>query len=148
VYTSQATQVQVLGYSTKEETWLGLCFVPFPGSSSSGDQVLGARTHPEVGGVSYHLPHPSGSVCWVYKGAPSQVCCVSLLWSWSWSLAAPLLAGVNRPESQEVLVSKEACLQFGREYISRATIACPHLPVSSRGWASPQQASSAHSFVL
>ena len=44
-------------------------------------------------------------------GAPSQVCCVSLLGSWS--LAATLPADVNGPESLEVLVSNEACLQFG-----------------------------------
>ena len=41
-----ATQVQVLGYSTKAQTWLGLRFVPFPGLSSSGDQVLGKCTLP------------------------------------------------------------------------------------------------------
>ena len=34
-------------------------FVPFPGPSSSGDQVLGERSLPQVGGASYHLPHPS-----------------------------------------------------------------------------------------
>ena len=75
MYTSQATQVQVLGYSTKEETWLGLCFVPFPGLRSSGDQVLGQRTLLRCG-ASYHLPHPSRSV--------SQVChlrcAVCLFW--------------------------------------------------------------------
>ena len=36
-----AAQVQVLGYSTKAQTWLGLRFVPFPGPISSGNQVLG-----------------------------------------------------------------------------------------------------------
>ena len=34
-------QVLVLGYSTKAQTQLGVHFVPFPGSSSSGNQVLG-----------------------------------------------------------------------------------------------------------
>ena len=29
----------------KTQTWLGLRFVPFPGPSSSGDQVLGERGH-------------------------------------------------------------------------------------------------------
>lgn len=32
---------QVLRYSTKAQTQLGLHFVPFPGPSSSGDQVFG-----------------------------------------------------------------------------------------------------------
>ena len=41
-----AAQVQVLGYSARAQTWLGMRFVPFPGPSSSGDQVLGERTVP------------------------------------------------------------------------------------------------------
>ena len=32
----------------------------------------------------------------------------------SFSLAATLLVDVDHPESQEVLVSNEACLQFGK----------------------------------
>ena len=60
-------EVQVLGYSTKAQTWLGLHFVPFLGLSSSGDQVLGEHT-PQVGSVSYHLPHLSCLVSWVRKG--------------------------------------------------------------------------------
>ena len=31
--------------------------------------------------VTYHLPHPCRLVFWEYNGAPSQVCCVSLLGS-------------------------------------------------------------------
>ena len=57
-----------IGYSTKVQTLLGLRFVPFPDPSSSGDQVLGEHSHPQVGGVSYHLPHPSQSVFWLYIG--------------------------------------------------------------------------------
>ena len=34
-------QVQVVGYSSEAQTRLGLNFVPFPGPSSSGDQVFG-----------------------------------------------------------------------------------------------------------
>ena len=52
---------QVLRYSTKAQTQLGLRFVPFPGPSSSGDQELGAVT------ATYHLPHPCHSVFWVYN---------------------------------------------------------------------------------
>ena len=52
---------------------------------------------------------------------PSQVCLVSLLGSWS--LTVTLLVDVNCPESQGVLVSKEACLQFGRWCLSGAAIA-------------------------
>ena len=57
---------------------VGSGFVPFPSPSSSGDQVLAERSHPQVGGGSYRLPHPSRSVFWVYNGcAFSGVPCVS-----------------------------------------------------------------------
>ena len=42
---------------------------------------------------TYHLPHPCHSVFWVYNQAPSQ-------------------ADVDHPQSQEVLVSHKAYLQF------------------------------------
>ena len=41
-----AAQVQVLGYSTKVQTWLGLRFVAIPDLSTSGDQVLGEQLPP------------------------------------------------------------------------------------------------------
>ena len=57
---------------------LSLRFVPVPGPSSSGDQVLGERSHPQLEAVSYCLPSPSHSVFWVYNGrAFSGVPCVS-----------------------------------------------------------------------
>ena len=71
------TQVQVLRYSTKAQTWLGLNFLPFSSLSSSGDQVLGEHTLPRCG-ESYCLPGPSRLVSGVHL---SQVCCVSLLGS-------------------------------------------------------------------
>ena len=57
-------------------------FVPFPGWSSSGDQVLGECTLPRCAVVlsrrSYHLPHPSCSLSWVCSGSTiSGVPCVS-----------------------------------------------------------------------
>ena len=70
--------VQVLRYSTKSQTRLGLCFVPFPGPSRSGDQVVGKCTLPWWDSASYHLLHPSHSVSWVYSGSTvSGVPCVS-----------------------------------------------------------------------
>ena len=67
---------------------LGLRFVPFPDPSSSGDEVFGACD-------CCDLSPPRHSVIWVCTSAPSQ-------------------ADVDRPDPQEVLVSKEACLQFYR----------------------------------
>ena len=99
--------------------------------------------------ITYPVPAAWFSGC--TTGAPSQVCRVSL--PGSWSLAVTLPADVDHPEYQEVLVSKEVCLQFGRQCLSGAVIApsgsgCPHLPVSGRGWAGLQPATSAQSFVL
>ena len=54
-------------------------------------------------------------------GTPSQVCCVSLLGSWP--LAATLPVDVDHPESQEILVSNDVCLQFDIGYLSGAVIA-------------------------
>ena len=57
---------------------LGLHFAPFPGLSSSDDQVLGEHSLPQVGGASYCLPCPSHSVFWVAAGVLlSGVLCVS-----------------------------------------------------------------------
>ena len=58
-------------------------------------------------------------------GAPSEVCRVSILGSWS--LAATLPGDVDRPESQEVLVSREVCLQFGIGCLSGADCPLPAL---------------------
>ena len=74
-----ATQFQVLGYSTKAQIRLGLCFVPFPGPSSSADQVLGECT---LSSWVVHLiislvPATRFPGCSV--GAQSQVCHASSL---------------------------------------------------------------------
>ena len=65
-------------FSTKGQTWRDLRFVPVPGPSSSGDQVLGGRGLPQLGAASSHLPYPSHSVFWVYNLRTfSAVPCVS-----------------------------------------------------------------------
>ena len=51
-------------------------------------------------------PIPAAWFSGYTMGVPSQVCRVSL--------AVILLADVDCPESQGVLVSNEACLQFGK----------------------------------
>ena len=71
------------------------------------------------------FPIPAARFFWVYNGcafsgAPSQVCHVSLLGRFS--LAATLPADVDHPESQEVLVSNEACLQCPLQAL--AALAC------------------------
>ena len=80
-----------------------LDFVPFPGPSSSGTQVLGERTVP--GGLCDLITSlvPAAWLPGCATRVPSQVCCVSPLGSWS--LAETILVDVNRPGSQENLVS-------------------------------------------
>ena len=76
-----AAQVQVLGYSTKAQTQLGLHFVHFPGPSSSGDQVLGEHT---LSWWTVHLitsPTPVAQFPGCAVGALSQAYFVSPLGS-------------------------------------------------------------------
>ena len=70
------------------QTQLGLCFVPFSGVSRSGDQVFGEHSHCDL----WPLP----SLLLGFLDVPSST---------------PSQADVDHPESQEVLVSNEACLQ-------------------------------------
>ena len=61
-----ATQVQVLGYFIKAQIWLGLRFAPIPGPSSSGDQVLGAHSRPQLKAATYPLAH-----FWLWLSSPA-----------------------------------------------------------------------------
>ena len=67
--------------STKAQTRLGLRFVPFPGPSSSGDQVLGECSCPQLGLRLIASPIPAAWFSGCTMAAPSQVCHVSLLGS-------------------------------------------------------------------
>ena len=80
-------------------------------------RCLASTVTPQVGGVSYHLPHPSRSVFWVYNGrAFSGVRCVS---------SGELISGCDPPGGCQpsLVVSNRACLQFGRGCLSGAAIA-------------------------
>ena len=62
--------------------------------------------------ATYHHPHPCHSVFWVYNRRTfSGVLCLS---SGELISGCDHPSGYDRPESQEVLVSNEACLQFGK----------------------------------
>ena len=96
------------------QTRLGLHFVPFPGLSNSSGQVLGENGRCDL----WPPPVPAARFSGCTTGAPSQ-------------------ADGDRPEPQEGLVSKEACLQFGS--FSGAAIAPVRpfqlgLPVTGGGW--------------
>ena len=64
--------------------------MPFPGPSSSGDEVFGEQSRRLIASFV-----PAARFSGITTGVPSQ-------------------ENVDRPEPQEVFVSKEACLQFGR----------------------------------
>ena len=101
--------------------------------------------------AAYHLPSPSRSVFWVHKSCAFLVVpCVS---------SGELISGCDPPSGCQPsriprsLVSNEACLQYGRGCLLGSRLppsgsGCPRLLVSSVGWAGPQLASSAQSFVL
>ena len=84
-------------------TRLGMRFVPFSGTSSSGDQMLGDYTVPGGPWILSTSLVPAAWFAGCAMRAPSQVCCVSPLGSWSQT--ATLLADVNHSGSQEDLVS-------------------------------------------
>ena len=112
-------------FSTKAQSWLGLCLVPFPGPSSLGNVVFGEHTVP--GGLCILITSlvPATQFPRYAERAPSQVCCVSPLESRS--LAVTLLADVNHPGSQEDLVNNwEPAHSLMENAISGAEIA-PHL---------------------
>ena len=75
-----------LRYPSEAQIWLGLRFVAFPGPSSSG---VGERGRCDLS------PFPAAHFSGCTAGAPCQ-------------------ADGACPEPQEVLVSNQACLQFGR----------------------------------
>ena len=85
-------------------------------------RCLASAVTTRCGGV--HLiasPVPAAQFSGCIMGMPSHMCRVSLLGSSS--LAATLTVDISHPESQEVLVSNEACLQFDRGCLSGAAVA-------------------------
>ena len=84
-------------------------------------RCLASALTPRWGLCLITSPVPAAQFSGCTMGAPSRVCCMSLLGGLS--LAATLPADVNHPESQVFLVSTEACLQFGKGCLSGAAIA-------------------------
>ena len=112
--------------STLLRLWVALRFPPGPGPSSSGDQVLGTRIRP-VGGCGLPPPRSQPLVFWVYnRHAFLGVPCV---YSGELVSGCDPLVDVDRPESQEVLVSREVCLHFGIGCLSGADCPLPALAV-------------------
>ena len=121
---SKLLKFRLLGYSTKVQTWLGMCFVPFPGLSSSGDQVFGKH-----GGCDLS-PSPS---------LPLSFLGVQLV---------HLLRGTSTVQNPKKswLAMKPACSLVDDASLGPrlppSSSGCPRLPVSGGGWAGPQLDSS------
>ena len=118
---SELLRFQFLG--TPQRHRIGWAYILHP-SQVRAAQVTRCLAHIVSPSWSLQLipsPAPATRFSGYTMGTPSQVYCVSLLGSWS--LAVTLWADVDRPESQEVLVSQEVCLQFGIGCLSGAAIA-------------------------
>ena len=79
----------------------------------------------QLGGASYHLPVPAPQFPECTARAPSQMCCVSPLGSWS--LAVTLLVDVNHPGSQEGLISNWGPAHSLVEDVGSGVEIAPHL---------------------
>ena len=99
------SQVQVLGYSTKAQTRSGRRFVPFPGPSSSGDQVLGQCTLPRWAVRLITSPsQPLGFLCAQRERCLRRAVC--LLWGHDlWQQPSRRMATVQDP--------RKTCLATG-----------------------------------
>ena len=112
---------------------------PAHGAHSSGSRLL--HREPSEASPGLHAPPSSKPLSFRHSGSPqrcrldwacvlcpSQVQAALVIWCLASAVASPIpatrfsgcttsahsQADVDRPEPQEVLVSKEACLQFGR----------------------------------
>ena len=127
---SRSKRAQVLRYSTQAQTGLGLRFVPFPGQLRRPGAWRACSPNWVV------VLSPPRSQTLGFLGAPSRVCRVSPLGSWS--LSAALLVDVNHPRSQENLVSNwEPVHSLVEHAVSGAKIS-PLALLPTWGRASPQ----------
>ena len=107
---------QALGCSTGNHPWpaLGCLHFPGPSRSGSGTRVVLRGADSQLGLQFVPFPDPSSSGDEVFGACD----CCDLLpprrWLSRCATGAPSQADVDRPDPQEVLVSKEACLQFYR----------------------------------
>ena len=131
--------VPVFGYSTKLQTWLGLCFVPSPaGAAQTARSLTGALS---LGAV--RLPPPR-SQPQLQRAPVGCVRLVSILGSWP--LAATLRQMSTNQNLRKSLVRnwRPVCSMVG-DAVPGAEFApfpSPLPPASAGGWAGPTLASS------
>ena len=130
---------------TGTDSWA--CVSPFPGQSSSGDQVSGKRDRGDLS------PPPSLPLGFLgVQPVHLLRCAVCLFWGTDlWLRPSRRMSTVQNPKKSWLAIKPACCLVDDAPLGPRlppSGSSCPLLPVSSRGWAGPQPASSAQSFVL
>ena len=130
---------------TGTDSWA--CVSPFPGQSSSGDQVSGKRDRCDLS------PPPSLPLGFLgVQPVHLLRCAVCLFWGADlWLRPSRRMSTVQNPKKSWLAIKPACCLVDDASLGLRlppSGSGCPRLPVSSRGWAGPQSASSAQSFVL
>ena len=128
-----AHTAQALGCSTRNHPRpaLGCMHLPGLSCSGSGTQVVLRDAEMQVGPAFCALPRSEQLRWWGVRGAWSLRLIASPLPAARFSgctTSAPSQANVDHPEPQEVLVSKEACLQF----VDNVSLG-PRLPPSGSG---------------
>ena len=140
-FPAQAAQVQVLGYSTKRQTGLGLCFVPFLVRGAQATRSL--RSTLSLGAVRL-LPSPSR----LSFRARRVRCPLCLFWGADlWWQPCRGMSTIQNLRKSLVRNWKPVCSLVGdalcgAEFAPSGLWLGPPPPVSSRGWAGPQPASS------
>ena len=111
----------LLRYSTKAQTRLDLPLVPFPGPSSSGDQVLGEHSHPQVWCV---LSPPPSQLLRFLGGSRCASLRYAMCLFWGADPCCDSLGGCQPPRIPRSLGRQMgACLRFCRGCPSGAEIA-------------------------
>ena len=106
---------QALGCSAGNYPWpaLGCLHLPGPSCSGSGTRVV-LRGEDLVGPAFCALPRSRAAQVMCLAGANDATYRLPATRLSGCKTGAPSQADVDRPDPQEVLVSKEACLQFYR----------------------------------
>ena len=126
-------------------------FVPFPVPSSSSDRCLASAVPPSWG--CDLSPPPSLPLSFLgVQQANLLRCAVCLFWGADlWLRPSRQMSTIWNPK-ESWLPMKSACSLVDNAslgpWLPPSSSGCPHLPVSGRGWAGMQSASSAQSFVL
>ena len=114
-------------------------------------RCLASAVAPSWGLWLIACPIPAAQFSGCTVGVPAQVCRVSLLGADLWLRPSRWMSTIQNPK-KSWLATKPACRLVDDASLGPRLphfgYGCPPLPVSGGGWAGPQLASSAQSFVL